>query len=154
LPPAKIEESFEKEIIEESRKSYGRDKKEVEEKISIYTGALEEENKQEEEKVHKDLYDAQCEKCGKKIKVPFIPDPTRPIYCKNCLGKNGNKEESSISLERISKNFIPPKKEKREAIMKKIDVEGLRDIIKKAKEEKNHKKEERGNINPGETIKF
>ena len=154
LPPAKIEESFEKEIIEESRKSYGRDKKEVEEKISIYTGALEEENKQEEEKTHKDLYDAQCEKCGKKIKVPFIPDPTRPIYCKNCLGKNGNKEESSISLERISKNFIPPKKEKREAIMKKIDVEGLRDIIKKAKEEKNHKKEERGNINPGETIKF
>jgi len=154
LPPAKIEESFEKEIIEESRKSYGRDKKEVEEKISIYTGALEEENKQEEEKNHKDLYDAQCEKCGKKIKVPFIPDPTRPIYCKNCLGKNGNKEESSISLERISKNFIPPKKEKREAIMKKIDVEGLRDIIKKAKEEKNHKKEERGNINPGETIKF
>ncbi len=154
LPPAKIEESFEKEIIEESRRSYGRDKKEVEEKISIYTGALEEENKQEEEKTHKDLYDAQCEKCGKKIKVPFIPDPTRPIYCKNCLGKNGNKEESSISLERISKNFIPPKKEKKEAIMKKIDVEGLRDIIKKAKEEKNHKKEERGNINPGETIKF
>lgn len=155
LPPVVSEKSYEEEIIKLSREKYGKDRKEIEKKISIYTGVGEEE-KEKNNKV-KELYDSQCERCGKKVKVPFIPDPGRPVYCKSCLGKNGGKEkkeEGFVSLEESSKNFIPAKKEKKESVIKKIDVEGLRSIIKEAKKKKKEDKEEKGNLNPGEIIKF
>jgi len=155
LPPVVSEKSYEEEIIKLSREKYGKDRKEIEKKISIYTGVGEEE-KEKNNKV-KELYDSQCERCGKKVKVPFIPDPSRPVYCKSCLGKNGGKEkkeEGFVSLEESSKSFIPAKKEKKESVIKKIDVEGLRSIIKEAKKKKKEDKGEKGNLNPGEIIKF
>jgi CxxC-x17-CxxC domain-containing protein len=31
-------------------------------------------------------FDATCSNCGKKCQVPFRPDGTKPVYCKDCFG--------------------------------------------------------------------
>jgi len=135
LSPAIFEKEYEKEIIESSRKKYGKNKEIIEEEISKYTGVVEEKPKKKEV-----LYDSQCELCGKKVKVPFEPDNKRPVYCRECLVK-----PREVSLEKTAKSFIPPKKEKKED---KIDVEGLREMLKEVKETKKKK------IDPGERIEF
>ena len=33
-----------------------------------------------------ELFDAICSNCGKKCQVPFRPNGTKPVYCKNCFG--------------------------------------------------------------------
>lgn len=184
LAPAVSDYDFEKEIIEFSRNKYGTDRKIVEEKISKYAG-VENMPKMEVKTTNRtstsELFDAECGKCGKKVKVPFKPDGKRPVYCKSCLGKSGtsNSHEEKpksnfeklpfISLEETAKEFIPTKKEKRvertvksEPVdmnkpRKKIDIQGLREVIKEAKKEKIEEKKESketGIINPGEVIKF
>jgi len=187
LTPAVSDYDFEKEIIEFSRTKHGTDRKIVEEKISKYAG-VENMPKMEIKSVNRtsgaELFDAECGKCGKKVKVPFKPDGKRPVYCKACLGKNGSINNSSkitnheekpknsfeklpyISLDDTAKDFVPVKKEKRvekvakpESIetnktKKKIDILGLREVIKEVKKEKKEEPKETGIINPGEIIKF
>jgi CxxC-x17-CxxC domain-containing protein len=177
-PAAIMDKDFEKEIIDYSRKAYGTVKKVIEEEISKYTGLNELPKMETRERPQQqtELYDAQCEKCGKKVKVPFKPDGKRPVYCKACLGKNNEERPKSsfeklpyISLNETSKEFTPVKKEKKQERMvikpeivdvnktarKKIDLEGLRDVIKTAKKEKEESdNKETGIINPGEVIKF
>ncbi len=184
LPPAVSDYDFEKEIIEFSRKKYGIERKTVEEKISKYAG-VEDSPKMEIKTSNRtssaELFDAECGKCGKKVKVPFKPDGKRPVYCKSCLGKSVSSsphEEKPknvfeklpfISLEETAKEFIPAKKEKKvgkviksETIdtsktKKKIDIQGLREVIKEAKKDKVEERggpKETGTINPGEVIKF
>jgi len=146
LPPVVSDTDFEKEIIEFSRSKYGTDRKGVEERISKYAG-VEDMPRTEIPKMSNnrtstaELYDAECGKCGKKVKVPFKPDGKRPVYCKSCLGKNGssnnvpnvvNHEEKPktafeklpyISLEDTAKEFVPPKKEKRiEKVVARTEV--------------------------------
>lgn len=156
LPPAKKQdESFEKEIVKFSQEKYGNDRGLVEKKISDDSGIdsfipIVKKNNNVE------LHDAVCQSCGKKFKAPFKPDGKRPVYCKTCLK---NKEESTsgfnslptISLKESAKDFVPLVKKKEENPKKEIDLVGLKEIIKKAKEET---KKEKGVIHPGETIKF
>jgi CxxC-x17-CxxC domain-containing protein len=186
LAPAVSDTDFEKEIIDFSRKAYGTDKKIIEEKIAKYAGV---ENLPKIEvrpsRPASELFDAECQKCGKKVKVPFKPDGKRPVYCKSCLGKNGSSNNNNnnedkqpksafeklpfISLEETAKDFSPAKKEKRvERVVrpetnesnrpkKKIDIQGLRDVIKEAQKDKVEEKkdiQEKGIINPGQVIKF
>jgi CxxC-x17-CxxC domain-containing protein len=33
----------------------------------------------------KELYDAECSNCHKTCKVPFRPNGTKPVYCKDCF---------------------------------------------------------------------
>jgi CxxC-x17-CxxC domain-containing protein len=193
LAPAVSDYDFEKEIIEFSRKKYGTDRKIVEEKISKYAGV--EDMPKIEARVNSrtasELFDAECERCKKKVKVPFKPDGKRPVYCKSCLGKSNNTNSTNtntnintdteekpksnfeklpfISLEDTAKEFVPVKKEKRvERVVKpeivdtnktkkKIDIQGLREVIKEAKKERTEESKEakeKGIINPGEVIKF
>jgi len=185
LAPAVSDYDFEKEIIEFSRNKYGTARKGVEERIAKYAGVEnmpKMEIKSNNRTATSELFDAECEKCGKKVKVPFKPDGKRPVYCKSCLGKNGStnnhheeKPKSAfeklpyISLEDTAKEFIPTKKEKRvenivkpeiidvNKMKKKIDFIGLREVIKEVKKEKIEEKKEpkeKGIINPGEVIKF
>jgi CxxC-x17-CxxC domain-containing protein len=169
LPPAVADEDHEAEIIEFSRKKYGTLRSEVEEKISQYAGVQELPKMIARENRQADLFDAICEKCQKKVKVPFKPDGKRPVYCKSCLGSKNEPKSAFeklpfISLEDTAKEFAPAKKEKKNIIKpeiidvnkakKKIDIEGLREVIKEAKKEKEEKPRETGTINPGEVIKF
>jgi CxxC-x17-CxxC domain-containing protein len=162
LPPAQRQnETHEKEIIDFSQNTYGNKKGIVEKKISDESGLdsiplIKKANNVE-------LHDAICQNCGKQFKAPFKPDGKRPVYCKTCLK---NKEENntfnvlpSISLKEYSKDYTPPVKKnyikeesvKNKSVKKEIDLIGLKEIIKKAKEQK---KKEKGVLNPGETVKF
>jgi len=40
----------------------------------------------EERKMHP----IKCSDCGIDTEVPFVPDPDRPVYCKECLQKHRN----------------------------------------------------------------
>lgn len=60
------------------------------------------------------VHDAVCASCGEGTKVPFKPDPSRPIYCKKCLSdlKKKKKEEISAKQSRPSRpdfSAISPK---------------------------------------------
>ena len=33
------------------------------------------------------MWDATCSECGNTTKVPFEPDPNRPVFCKDCYFK-------------------------------------------------------------------
>ena len=35
----------------------------------------------------REMHDAVCAECGQKCQVPFKPDPSRPIYCRECYAK-------------------------------------------------------------------
>jgi len=79
----KPQKSYKETIIRVSRERYGTPRQLIEEKIEKWAGT------QIQAPPHQKqiLYDAQCSSCGKKIKVPFLPDPSRPVYCKSCLKK-------------------------------------------------------------------
>ena len=35
----------------------------------------------------KEMHKATCAECGKECEVPFKPDPSRPVYCRECYAK-------------------------------------------------------------------
>jgi len=147
LPPVlKPEISYANEIIEYSRKIYSTPRAEVEKAIVIATGGAEEihvENRPSivETPENKQMFDAVCVNCEKEIKVPFKPDPSRPVYCKDCFEKMKLKS-SKTQLSRLKPKFIEDKpfyipeasagkkategKKQR----KDIDIEGLKEMLK------------------------
>lgn len=34
---------------------------------------------------NREMHSATCADCGKETEVPFVPDPERPVYCRECL---------------------------------------------------------------------
>lgn len=36
----------------------------------------------------KTMHPAKCDNCGAEIEIPFIPDKSRPVFCKDCLKKS------------------------------------------------------------------
>ena len=87
LPPISIggRENQREKIIRASRERYSVPREKVEERIARWSGILEKPTVLPQGSGR--LYDAVCSLCGKKIKVPFPPDKSRPIYCKSCLKK-------------------------------------------------------------------
>ncbi|MFA5076669.1 MAG: type IV secretion system DNA-binding domain-containing protein [Patescibacteria group bacterium] len=55
-------------------------------------------------------YEVKCDKCGTLTHISFIPDPTRPVYCKKCL-----KEQKKKGKEEVTK-VKEQKKEEKSAI--------------------------------------
>jgi CxxC-x17-CxxC domain-containing protein len=37
-------------------------------------------------------YPIQCTNCGKDDTVPFLPDQSRPVYCRECFAKLRNRQ--------------------------------------------------------------
>ena len=33
----------------------------------------------------KEMHKAKCADCGQETEVPFVPDPNRPVYCRECF---------------------------------------------------------------------
>ncbi len=177
LPPfEKPTVSYREQIIKRSREKYATPREVVEEKIAKWTGNYVLAEKPKVAEV--ELYEAQCQRCGKWTKVPFKPDPSRPIYCKSCLKKIEKESQTSAPEEEIKtlsledlllKKPIPfagkkkrkseekklPKKAKKEVEKEKLK-EALRESLKGLdKEEKNSEGgSSKGKIEPGQTIKF
>lgn len=106
-PPVLTEESNKEKIIRASQERYGVKREIVEDKISRWSGFLEEKlpaidgtpspkkttiAKEPERRIDAGenqtvLFDAICSMCNKATKVIFEPEKGRPIYCKSCLKK-------------------------------------------------------------------
>jgi len=140
LPPAEIPEKKEnlEKIIKVSRERYARKREVVEEKVSKWSGVdndEQEENPQFQSKKNKtanyqddrtrnddrEMWDAVCKMCGRKIKVPFKPDPSRDTYCKDCLSevrkknaKEFNDKKKSNDIEIKTRQKADDYKEKEE----------------------------------------
>ena len=39
------------------------------------------------DKFGRQMYDVTCSECKKETQVPFKPDGTRPVYCRECYQK-------------------------------------------------------------------
>ena len=108
LPPwPKTEESHREKIIKVSQERYATPREIIEGKIGKWMGTRPEEMAMPE-KPSQTLYDAQCALCQKPTKVTFEPDPSRPVYCKNCLKKV--KEGKASTQPLIRKEPLPETK--------------------------------------------
>ncbi|MEM0008144.1 MAG: CxxC-x17-CxxC domain-containing protein [Candidatus Bathyarchaeia archaeon] len=38
----------------------------------------------------KEMHKAVCSDCGQECEVPFVPDPSRPVHCRECWMKRRN----------------------------------------------------------------
>ena len=56
--------------------------------------------RREEPKASGILFAAKCASCGSETKVPFKPDPSRPVYCKNCLSELKKKKRDGLTEHR------------------------------------------------------
>ena len=155
-PIKKPKESNEEKIISSSRKKYGTERQIVEKDISDWSEPV---NIFSTEAAPTVLFDAQCQKCGKSIKVPFKPDGIRPVYCKSCLEKvtKGEQEkeiketkeekEETISLQEATKQepvfFHPSTKAKEESIKrqrKEVNVDELKKVLEESLKKEEDKK--------------
>ncbi|MFC1630069.1 CxxC-x17-CxxC domain-containing protein [Patescibacteria group bacterium] len=134
FPFEKLENSNKGKIIRSSQERYGTKKKIVEDKITRWSGLMEDAkfSPPVPSSSQTVLYNAKCSNCGKDTKVVFPPDGVRPTYCKSCRkkkkssGKNvEQKSAESMSLQAALKkeptNFSPKKKDK-ESFKKRRDV--------------------------------
>ncbi len=129
------EKSYKDKIIKLSRQKYANSRKVVEEKISRWTKSF---ILQEAPTSTPVLYDAQCSRCGKWIKVAFKPDGVRPVYCKSCL-KKIEEEKTETKQQDTGVSLIPfvlPKekpreknKDSEEQKRKKPDIKEVRQAI-------------------------
>lgn len=125
LPPLPIlEESNKDKIIKVSREQFATPRLKVEEAISKWSGfdkvsdlpASAVSSPSNPQREAPKLYDAKCSLCGKDTKVIFEPDGKRPIYCKNCLKKIREKNETAALPEKSSETILLSDVEKTEAV--------------------------------------
>jgi CxxC-x17-CxxC domain-containing protein len=106
LPKKEVpQKSFKETIIRISRERYGTPKEIIEEKIEKWAVTQPQVSLVQTQK----LYDAVCSICGKKTKIPFLPDPSKPVYCKSCLKKLEREKEKVISLESLKSRERKPR---------------------------------------------
>ncbi len=139
------EKSNKEKIIKVSRERYSTEREEVESKIEKWLGFLEE----MEVKTPTQLYDINCSVCGEPDKVPFEPDPDRPVYCKPCLKKVQRGEISPPEKTKTSgkksgskKKTASKESKKEQQPAKSSHLEEVRSALsqalKKRKNEKNN----------------
>ena len=100
LPPIpRPAASYKDVIIENSRKKYGTSRQVVEDQITDWSASIEtnknssvnnssaQSNPRDSSASKEPRYPAQCSECGVQTTVPFVPDPKRKIFCKDCLNK-------------------------------------------------------------------
>ncbi len=121
-PPEPPVESEKEKIIRVSKERYAVSRETIEEKLSRWLGDFE-----ETAGTKVDLYDAKCSNCGKKTKVPFLPDGSRPTYCRDCRKKIDEIESKKKEKEKEKK-----KKEKSDQKEKKKEKSGksLREALR------------------------
>jgi len=99
----------------------------------------------------KKMYEAICDKCGKKCEVPFRPTGDRPVYCSECFSKGDNNKSSgqvgsnkqldiiNTKLDEILKLLNPvvlPKTTKKKEVVEKEKIIKPKKIKKDKKAKK------------------
>ena len=146
LPPFSLPPKSNREkIIKVSRERYSTSRQVVEEKINRWSEGLD--VAAVDKKMPPSLFDAQCSSCKKWVKVPFQPDPNRPVYCKSCLKKieKGEAPEEEDSTSDRLPTPAPSSGPKKQAVKpkKEVSLEGLRKALEESleKEENNNQNE-------------
>src|SRR3989344_3665930 len=52
-----------------------------------------------------EMYDAVCSKCNKKCQVPFRPTGSKPVFCSECFGQQGDRGDRGSSFAPRNNNF-------------------------------------------------
>jgi len=60
-----------------------------------------------------------CDTCGKEIFVPFVPDPSRKVFCKDCLGEARKKKSTKVETLKANLPPLPPMVSLKEAMNSK-----------------------------------
>jgi len=129
IPPASLpERPFIQEIIQYSREHYASLRQEVEKKVAHwelldFSPSFKDSGLRDKKIGIKEGWEAVCTNCGKKIIVPFQPDPARPVYCDECfkeirMQRGENSRQTSSSQYHGSK--AEPKKGEIKEIIKNI----------------------------------
>jgi CxxC-x17-CxxC domain-containing protein len=169
LPPMEAtEKSNMEKIVKVSRERYSSKREVVEDKISKWSGVNNFNNEEQKKNAffgnengrnklkensinredNREMWDAVCQICKTKIRVPFKPDPTRETYCKICLADIRRQASESLNNE-------PDKKiDKREVEKEEIQPIQNNNIIKDAIKKDDVNKIIRKEIDEGEIIKF
>lgn len=100
---------------------------------------------------NKRMFDATCDKCGKRFELPFKPTSGRAVYCKECFDKGGNSSNNDKAINQYKEQFdmlnakldriikaltlVVPAKEERKGVIaeKKEVVLGKKEKAKKSK---------------------
>ncbi|MDQ5882991.1 MAG: hypothetical protein QG648_346 [Patescibacteria group bacterium] len=121
IPPSPLPlQSFVQEIIQYSREHYATPRAEVEKQLTHWEfldfSPQEKTNQVSQTAGIKEGWEATCSNCGKKIIVPFRPDPRRPVYCEDCF-----KEIKKVSRgEQLRREKPPPRNDEIKKIIKNI----------------------------------
>ncbi len=138
-PPEPPVDSERDKIIRVSKERYAVPREDIEEKLSRWLGDFE-----ETAGTKVDLYDAKCSNCGKKTKVPFIPDGSRPTYCRTCRKKKEEIENRKKEKEDKKDNKQKDKKQKDKKDDKKSDEKKKKEEGNRGKSLKEALREEEG----------
>lgn len=155
MPSQRPDKIYRDKIIKVSRERYSTSRLTVEDKIARWSGSMELPplTQTSQQPV---LYDARCSMCGKDTKVVFQPDGKRPVYCKACRKKLQNQKEENSPPPSVVP-FSPSRRNNNNRPRPRRREVNLGEL-KKALEESLEKKEEpdnnKGVINPGETVNF
>jgi len=121
-------------IIKVSRERYGRPRKEVEDKIRRWAGSafqemafgeggkLTAQDRMEQKMLRRnyesggkmppaedrEMFNAVCSNCNKAIKIPFKPDSSRPVYCRECLPEAQRRKDTDA----VHRGGRPPMRER------------------------------------------
>lgn len=142
-PLEPYEVTYKNEIIENTRNNFAKSREQVETDIKKWT-SLEfvSSNSSSKIKPKTEYWEAICSRCHKPTLVPFMPDPSKPVYCNECfeiIKNNRNKETKERTIIQTDKKHIVKKEktktdktieEKRKEIKDKIDKSGLADTIR------------------------
>jgi len=129
IPPSSLpENSFIQEIIQYSREHYAILRQEIEKKIAHWE-LLDFSPSQSAGGIRsktvgvKEGWEAVCSQCGKRIIVPFQPDPARPVYCDECfkeIRKQRGKNLTHTNSVRDTQSKTAPKKGEIREVIKNI----------------------------------
>jgi len=105
-------------------------------------------------------HETDCAQCGKKTKISFIPDGSRPVYCKECLSEIKKKKNEEVEKRKQAKKEELDKlaeEEQKEISLKvamdkkPIDFQGK--VIDYAEKIQKEKKDEK-NLNENQEIQL
>lgn len=103
LPPIPVQESetMKELIIDTSRRLYAKPRGQIEADIDRWSSSV---PGAQDDDTSTGKFKAECVGCKKQIYVPFEPDPSRPIYCKDCMLKIKIGELQPVEGFRLPKN--------------------------------------------------
>ena len=158
LPPVGTPEKKEnvEKIIKVSRERYARKREVVEDKVSRWAGVVDDDQEEAPSQNRKDkrveygnkddreMWDAVCKMCNRKIRVPFKPDPSRDTYCKDCLSEVRKESTKELSNKKDDNNSDVKEKQKVSEFKKKEEKKA--EQVDKAFNNKTEEKRTNDNI--------